>query len=45
MGDPFLRGVYSIFDQENRTVSLGQVKHTDKEEIVQIPKGGFQIKR
>jgi hypothetical protein len=45
MGDPFLRGVYSIFDQENWTVSLGQVKHTDKEEIVQIPKGGFQVKR
>lgn len=42
MGDPFLRGVYSIFDQENFTVTLGRVKHTDVEEIVPIPAGGFR---
>jgi hypothetical protein len=42
MGDPFLRGVYSIFDQENFTITLGQVKHTDEEDIVAIPKGGFK---
>jgi hypothetical protein len=45
MGDPFLRGVYSIFDQENWTISLSQVRHTDEEEIVQIPKGGFKPRR
>jgi hypothetical protein len=45
MGDPFLRGVYSIFDQEDWTVSLGQVKHTDKEEIVPIPKKDFKARR
>jgi hypothetical protein len=42
MGDPFLRGVYSIFDQENFTITLGQVKHTDEEDIVSIPEGGFK---
>jgi hypothetical protein len=45
MRDPFLRGVYSMFDQENRTISLGQVRHTDEEDIIQIPKEGFQAKR
>jgi hypothetical protein len=45
MGDPFLRGVYSIFDQENWTISLGQVRHTDEEDIVPIPKGGFKAER
>lgn len=45
MGDPFLRGVYSIFDQENWTVTLGQVKHTEEEDIVQIPTGGFPTAR
>jgi hypothetical protein len=43
MGDPFLRGVYSVFDQENWTISLGQVRHTDKEDIIPIPKGGFKL--
>lgn len=42
MGDPFLRGVYSIFDQENFSISLGQVKHTTEERIVRIPPGGFK---
>jgi hypothetical protein len=42
IGNPFLRGVYSIFDQENFTITLGQVKHTDKEDIVLIPEGGFK---
>jgi hypothetical protein len=45
IGNPFLRGVYSIFDQEDWTVSLGQVKHTDKEEIVPIPKKDFKARR
>ncbi|KAJ4384285.1 hypothetical protein N0V86_001132 [Didymella sp. IMI 355093] len=45
MGDPFLRGVYSIFDQENWTITMGQVKHADEEKIVQIPKGGFKAAR
>jgi hypothetical protein len=42
-GDPFLRGVYTIFDQENLSVSMGQVKHTDVEDIVRIPEGGFNL--
>lgn len=41
MGDAFLRGVYIVFDQENKAVSLGQVKYTDEEEIVSFPIGGF----
>jgi hypothetical protein len=41
-GDPFLRGVYSIFDQENFSISLGQVKHTSAQNIVPFPKGGFK---
>ncbi|KAK0384431.1 hypothetical protein NLU13_8517 [Sarocladium strictum] len=41
-GDPFLRGVYSIFDQENFSISLGQVKHTAEQNIVPFPKGGFK---
>ncbi|KAF5241418.1 hypothetical protein FAUST_3848 [Fusarium austroamericanum] len=41
-GDPFLRNVYSIFDQENWTLSMGHVKHTDEENIVPLPKGGFK---
>lgn len=42
-GDPFLRNVYSIFDQENFSVSLGQVKHTSEENIVPFPSGGFKL--
>ncbi|KAF3034134.1 hypothetical protein E8E12_001874 [Didymella heteroderae] len=45
MGDPFLRGVYSIFDQENWTITMGQVKHGEEEDIVQIPAGGFKAVR
>lgn len=45
MGDPFLRGVYSIFDQENWTITMGQVKHAEEEDIVQIPEGGFKALR
>lgn len=41
-GDPFLRGVYSIFDQETFTISLGEVRHTDEEDIVPFPEGGFK---
>ncbi|KAL5115015.1 hypothetical protein ACEQ8H_007056 [Pleosporales sp. CAS-2024a] len=43
MGDPFLRNVYFILDQENFTVTFGQVKHTDDEDIVPIPTGGFKV--
>ncbi|KAG6002576.1 hypothetical protein E4U21_002959 [Claviceps maximensis] len=43
-GDPFLRGVYSIFDQENWTVTLGNVKHTAEENIVPFPAGGFKAR-
>lgn len=42
LGDPFLRSVYAIFDQEDFTVSLAQVKHTQERDIVAIPKGGFK---
>ncbi|KAF4335900.1 aspartic ase yapsin-6 [Fusarium beomiforme] len=41
-GDPFLRNVYSIFDQENFSITLGKVKHTSEENIVPFPKGGFK---
>ncbi|RGP63798.1 aspartic ase yapsin-6 [Fusarium sporotrichioides] len=41
-GDPFLRNVYSIFDQENLVLSMGHVKHTDEEDIVPLPIGGFR---
>jgi hypothetical protein len=41
-GDPFLRNVYSIFDQENLSISMGQVKHTAEENIVPLPQGGFK---
>lgn len=44
MGDPFLRSVYTIFDQENWTVSIGKVRHTTEEQIVPFPKGGFKAK-
>jgi hypothetical protein len=41
-GDPFLRGVYIIFDQESFTISMSQVKHTDEEDLVPFPEGGFK---
>ncbi|KAF5605100.1 hypothetical protein FPANT_1277 [Fusarium pseudoanthophilum] len=44
-GDPFLRNVYSIFDQEKFSISMGKVKHTAEENIVPIPKGGFKPTR
>lgn len=44
-GDPFLRNVYSIFDQENFSISLGKVKHTAQEDIQRIPKTGFKATR
>jgi hypothetical protein len=40
-GDAFLRGVYSIFDQETFTVSLAEVRHTEEQNIVPLPKCGF----
>lgn len=45
LGDPVLRGAYTISDQESLSITLGQVKHTDREEIVPFPKGGFKVKR
>lgn len=42
-GDPFMRGVYSIFDQESFTISLAQVKHTEEKELVPFPEGGFKV--
>ncbi|KAM0343516.1 hypothetical protein ACHAPU_008411 [Fusarium lateritium] len=45
IGDPFLRNVYSIFDQEGLSISLGQVKHTAEENIVPFPRGGFKPTR
>jgi hypothetical protein len=44
-GDPFLRNVYSIFDQEKFSISMGKVKHTAEENIVPVPKGGFKPTR
>ncbi|KAM0470445.1 hypothetical protein ACHAP7_009509 [Fusarium lateritium] len=44
-GDPFLRSVYSVFDQENFSISMGKVKHTAEENIVPLPKGGFKPTR
>ncbi|KAF5643457.1 uncharacterized protein FTJAE_3257 [Fusarium tjaetaba] len=44
-GDPFLRNVYSIFDQEKFSISMGKVKHTAEENIVAFPKGGFKPTR
>ncbi|KAK2930668.1 Peptidase family A1 domain [Fusarium oxysporum f. sp. vasinfectum] len=41
-GNPFLRNVYSIFDQERFSISMGKVKHTAEENIVPFPKGGFK---
>ncbi|KAG5747910.1 hypothetical protein H9Q70_009404 [Fusarium xylarioides] len=41
-GDPFLRNVYSIFDQEKFSISMGKVKHIAEENIVPFPKGGFK---
>ncbi|KAG9496356.1 hypothetical protein J7337_012943 [Fusarium musae] len=41
-GDPFLRNVYTIFDQEKFSISMGKVKHTAVENIVPFPKGGFK---
>ncbi|EOA84401.1 hypothetical protein ACJQWK_01009 [Exserohilum turcicum] len=44
MGDTFLRGVYTIFDEENWTVTMGNVRHTAEQQIVPFPKGGFKAK-
>lgn len=41
-GDRFLRNVYSIFDQEKFSISMGRVKHTAEENILPFPKGGFK---
>ncbi|KAG5976342.1 hypothetical protein E4U55_007356 [Claviceps digitariae] len=43
-GDPFLRGTYIIYDQENWTVSMGQIKYTQEQNIVAFPQGGFKAK-
>ncbi|KAF5656974.1 hypothetical protein FCIRC_13408 [Fusarium circinatum] len=44
-GDPFMRNVYSIFDQEKFSLSMGKVKHTAEENIVPFPRGGFKPTR
>ncbi|CZT07078.1 related to aspartic proteinase OPSB [Rhynchosporium graminicola] len=41
-GVAFLRSAYIVYDQENLCVSLGQVKHSNKTEVVAFPKGGFK---
>ncbi|EWZ85724.1 hypothetical protein NW765_011271 [Fusarium oxysporum] len=41
-GDPFLRNVYSICDQEKFSISMSNVKHTAEENIVPFPKRGFK---
>ncbi|PVI05817.1 acid protease [Periconia macrospinosa] len=41
-GDPFLRSVYSIFDQQRLTVTMARVRYTDEVELVAIPEGGFR---
>ncbi|EUC47391.1 hypothetical protein COCMIDRAFT_3647 [Bipolaris oryzae ATCC 44560] len=42
-GDPFMRAVYTIFDQENKTITFARVKHTTEQNIVPFPKGGFKV--
>lgn len=42
LGDGFLRSAYIIYNQEDFTVTLGQVKHTNEEDIVPFPTGGFK---
>ncbi|KAK0390930.1 hypothetical protein NLU13_0433 [Sarocladium strictum] len=41
-GDPFLRGVYTIFDQENWTLTMSKVNYTREQRIVPLPEGGFK---
>ncbi|KAF9690914.1 hypothetical protein EKO04_011224 [Ascochyta lentis] len=36
-GDPFLRSTYITLDQEELTVTFGQVKYTNQEDIVALP--------
>ena len=43
-GDAFLRGVYIIFDQEDFTVTMSNVKYTREQDIVPFPEGGFSRK-
>ncbi|KAH8171866.1 eukaryotic aspartyl protease domain-containing protein [Sarocladium implicatum] len=43
-GDPFFRGVYVIFDQEDFTISMANVKYTREQDIVPYPEGGFSSK-
>lgn len=41
-GDPFLRGLYTIFDQENWTLTMSNVNYTRQQNIVPLPEGGFK---
>ena len=43
-GNSFLRGVYIIFDQEDFTVTMSNVKYTREQDIVPFPEGGFSRK-
>ncbi|XP_014556036.1 hypothetical protein COCVIDRAFT_100859 [Bipolaris victoriae FI3] len=42
-GDVFIRSVYTIYDEENKTITFGRVKHTTEQNIVPFPKGGFKV--
>lgn len=42
-GDPFLRSVYTIFDQEAKRVTIGPVKHTTSVTYKQIPSSGMPL--
>lgn len=42
-GDPFIRAIYTIFDQENKTITMARVKHTTEQNIVPFPEGGFKV--
>jgi hypothetical protein len=42
-GDPWLRSVYTIFDQEAKRLTMGPVKHTKSVTYEKIPSGGFPV--
>jgi hypothetical protein len=42
-GDPWLRAVYTVFDQEAKRVTMGPVKHTSSVHYEKIPSGGIQV--
>jgi hypothetical protein len=44
-GDPFLRSVYTIWDQESKRVTLGPVKHTSSVKYEKIPCDGIPLSK